>query len=1079
MISAIRIDPSGNYVNAAAVTESALVPEARTDSLGAYVHGEQAPVTPWKTIYLREGINKAATVTVHGNTTGDDYTIVVGYPSLVAADKECSIAYEYGIIFFCNGVSAVDETFDITYTPIGTVVDTHPQLDSIRIGNASCEAWGQYSEANGLASKAYGSSACARGAGATAAGLGSTAEGAASTGFAPQACTVSAGGTVTIAGIDATGEFLKGHGVLIFSIDGTPLSATATIGTTPVFAANTTFDLTAPLSYGAVTSGFVVDITYGQYGHAEGGTETRAIGQYSHAGGYDTRAVGENSLAQGNGGQSLGAQSFSAGYRNEALGENSVAMGRSNKSYNSESFCFGHSCSSAGGNSIAEGQETSTGYAARGCTLTLVAGTTYTVTIVGVDATAEFTAGDTVILVHRTGVYVDEGNGGTITAPVYAAFNTTFNVTFPALTVWKNVTPATCYVVGISKGAYAHAEGYQTKAIGSESHAEGYQTKAIGSKSHAEGNGSLALGAASHAENSGAACGDDSHAEGGGISFNEKSHAEGSDTLAGGFASHVEGDGCQTCFAADSATVVGGTAVTIAGDVRTHFAAGDTVFVYNMTGGTAYMAPKQDVVNGGVSYVMGNTIFNLTTGIGTNTACNILDLDFGSFAHAEGSDTIALGNSSHSGGKTSGGGVPTVASGEASFAHGLGCGSSGLGSVAMGDGSEAIGAKSVALSTGGAAYGADTFVAGNTCTAAGQGGHAEGMDCHAGHDERICTSSAGVSPYTITIAGVDATAEFANADTALFIHRTSGVVDETVTGTIGALAFGGVNTTFTFTTASTIRNVSPASCAVVDISKGYAAHAEGYGAYALGVKSHAEGSGTTASGAAAHAEGTSVASGDYSHSEGNGSTASGSASHAEGQDTLASGGPSHAEGEASKATSYCSHAEGYQTVAGTEQGHAEGYQSSTKYLSSHAFSSGIFADLGDSQGERIHVKGVTTDAATPVVLLCGGAAITIPEKSCFRFSAYFSVVVDAAGADNGKAASYIAHGMVKRAIGGVAVLVFGGGALVAEANEPPVTSLTVAVTGNDLQFVALGKAATRILWTGTVHFTESVWQLAA
>lgn len=1089
MIPAIRIDPSGNYAAASAVTETLLVPEIKLDTIsGDPIHGVDTVAAPWKAIYLREGINKAQPLTVTGVSSGA-YSLAVDYPSENPLHLQYSVAYEYGIIFFCNTVDTLDATFTVDYTPIGAVVDTHPQLDTLRVGTPTCEALGAYSEANGSGTKAYGTYSCARGSGSRAAGRGSTAEGAASTGFDPQACTVSAGGTVTITGIDATTEFLLGHSVLIFGIDGTALSATATIGTAPAFAANTTFDLVAPLAYGAVASGYVVDVTYGQYGHAEGKSGTRAIGEGSHAGGDDSRAVGTNSFAHGDDNQSLGSQSCSIGDNNEAIGTNSATVGFNNRAYSSESICLGHGCSSAGGNSIAEGQETSTGYTEQSCSLALVAGTTYTITIAG-DVTAEFTSGDTVIFLHRSGIYIDEGGGGAIiTVPAFGGANTTFNVTLAA--TLKNLTGV---IVSISKGTYAHAEGYQTKAIGQAAHSEGNGSSAFGAASHAE-NAGEAYGSNSHAEATGTAYGSGSHAEGGGTSLSEKSHTEGSDAVAGGFASHVEGDGCKTCFDADTCTVVAGTAVTIVGDARNRFEAGDTVFLRNIALGTAYMAPKQDIINGAVSYDGANTTFNLTTGIGTNTACDIVDIDFGSFAHAEGSDTSALGSSAHAQGKG------TIASGEGAHSEG-GAGRIYGPSQAVGENSHAEGSGNMSLSEHTHSQNRDNFAiglfshaSGELTQASGQWSHTEGKYTVCGFASRACSVVIAdpLNPHicSITIAGVDCSSEFLDTHIVVFYFVDgAGAVTEVKTGLVSALA-GGASTTFTLTLIGAVGTIWNATGFVVDTQQGeYAhaegnatnavgkySHAEGNGVFASGVAAHAEGDGSTASGYAAHAEGYGAyALGVQSHAEGSGTTASGAAAHAEGLDTLASGGPSHAEGETTEASGYCAHAEGYGTTASHDYAHAEGYQSSTKYPSSHAFSSGIFAAVGDSQGERIHISKTTADAvATP--MLCGGAAITLPQSSLFRFTAEIAAIKSA----DGSCAAYRVVGLVRRVGAAAADLPYAAVVTTEHEDAAPTAmagcDVTVTVNANDLQINATGLAGTTILWSGTVHFTEVVYAL--
>lgn len=106
-------------------------------------------------------------------------------------------------------------------------------------------------------------------------------------------------------------------------------------------------------------------------------------------------------------------------------------------------------------------------------------------------------------------------------------------------------------------GAYSHAEGGESIAIGHGSHAEGYGSVAAdGEGAHAEGVG-YAFGYATHAEGGGtASCGYYSHAEGyetealyyadhaegcGTVAAGSSSHAEGEETLASEWTSHSEG----------------------------------------------------------------------------------------------------------------------------------------------------------------------------------------------------------------------------------------------------------------------------------------------------------------------------------------------------------------------------------------------------------------------------------------------------------------------------------------------------------------------------------------------------------
>lgn len=85
----------------------------------------------------------------------------------------------------------------------------------------------------------------------------------------------------------------------------------------------------------------------------------------------------------------------------------------------------------------------------------------------------------------------------------------------------------------VSAGAYSHAEGNSTQAIGCNSHTEGLKTIATDSGAHAEGNSTRATGNASHAEGKFA------------IAEGYASHAEGLSTIAKGYASHAEGCNSQ------------------------------------------------------------------------------------------------------------------------------------------------------------------------------------------------------------------------------------------------------------------------------------------------------------------------------------------------------------------------------------------------------------------------------------------------------------------------------------------------------------------------------------------------------
>ena len=89
----------------------------------------------------------------------------------------------------------------------------------------------------------------------------------------------------------------------------------------------------------------------------------------------------------------------------------------------------------------------------------------------------------------------------------------------------------------------SHAEGKETKALGSYSHTEGHKTLASGEASHAEGGGTKARGKYSHAEGFNShALAQAAHAEGESTrAESSASHAEGRNTIALGYGQHVQG----------------------------------------------------------------------------------------------------------------------------------------------------------------------------------------------------------------------------------------------------------------------------------------------------------------------------------------------------------------------------------------------------------------------------------------------------------------------------------------------------------------------------------------------------------
>lgn len=759
MIPAIRIDPSGAYALAAAVTEQHLVPEVKTDLLGNAVHGEQAPATPWKAIYVREGINKSQTILVKGNNTyvgpGDEYTIVAGYPSIDPLDTECSISYEHGIIFFCNTVDTVDTEFEIEYVPIGTVVDTHPVLDTVRVGEpAQAEAIGEFSASQGVTTKAYGVGSCAQGYAAIASGNYSTAKGSAKTGYSPRACAVNGAGVVTITGVNATEEFANGEEVLVFALDGTPLSEIGRVSTDPVFAIDTTFSLLAPLAYGAVTAGYIVSISKGANAHAEGHSSTQAIGQYSHAGGRGAIARGRYSFAHGVSTEAQADRSV-AFSRGSAFGDDAFAANAATIAAGDASSATGEQTTASADRSSAEGMGCITGFLPVPCTVNGV-----TVTIAGVNVKHQFAKGDRVRFASLSGMStgIKTATEFINTDPVFGG-DTVFDLTNPLDT---NII--TGYVVDTEISENAHAEGDFSVATGKHAHAEN-QSSAHGQSSHAEGT-STAYGANSHARNTAAyAYGESSSASGNSsIACHDKTSAEGDSTVAGGESSHAEGFGARTCHApiacAFSEPVPGTYKIDIVGDVTHEFSteifptAGDTVLLYAITGGT-------DIINYVVATIITNPVFGATTSfeidqsLGDNTSAYIVDISFGSYSHAEGVQTAAIGRAAH--------------------AEGNGTLASGLYAHAEGDHTTASGASSHAEGTSTTANGGSDHAEGYyTSTNSKQYAHAEGsrslnrfMTSHVSASGRIAANGDAqyerVVIFTTTTAAVTAKMRLGNA----------------------------------------------------------------------------------------------------------------------------------------------------------------------------------------------------------------------------------------------------------------------------------------------------------------------------
>lgn len=235
----------------------------------------------------------------------------------------------------------------------------------------------------------------------------------------------------------------------------------------------------------------------------------------------------------------------------------------------------------------------------------------------------------------------------------------------------------------INVGAFSH--GVNTRAEGINSLAFGELTQALGNKGCTKGNRTIAIGV--------------------------NSCAEGSNTIALGNNSHTEGNNTVTGRAFTFQTFTSATRVfTFAPEVSAFF---------NFTGSGDGLAA---IINGAIYPFK---ILNRSTLTGNITAdrlinqpdkgpdlFNIIYLNTGNNAHAEGSLTVASGDASHAEG------TGTVASGAGSHAEGTAAVASGAGSHAEGSTTQAIGSNSHAEGGRTVAFGSSSHAGGVKATAA-------------------------------------------------------------------------------------------------------------------------------------------------------------------------------------------------------------------------------------------------------------------------------------------------------------------------------------------------------------------------
>lgn len=610
-----------------------------------------------------------------------------------------------------------------------------------------------------------------------------------------------------------------------------------------------------------------ITLAKGDYSHAEGKsyveeavggiifqqTEARGIG--SHAEGLGTLAIGDYSHAEGGLGSVDDVEGDWYRRRTKAEGEMSHAEGRGTWAIGRASHAEGEETEASGDRAHAEGYIT----------------------------TAK--------------AWASHAEGAITTAKGYYSHSEGYQTISEGSGSHAEGSGTT------AKGDYAHAEGFIAEAIGASSHAEGSETKATGDSAHTEGIGSDARGQASHAEGFMSVTGGDytantltdgtdtgsgayAHAEGNAtIATGAGSHSEGKRTFASGVGAHAEG---ISTYATNSAAHAEGSH-TQANANSAHAEGRNTIANNSYSHAEGYFTETNASSAHAEGYYckVGGSYTSNTLTVGTNN-------NSGSYAHAEGNATIAMGVGSHS-------------EGENTFARGTASHAEGMSTEAVGGYAHAEGYATTASGFASHAECANT-------QAISANAHSEGYHTIAGNGE--FTSNTLNDPIWDDI-GVSAHAE-----------GTATIAQGEASHAEGYLTFANGKASHAegwYSSAGGDYTSNTLEADTHNTDSGAYAHAEGNATIATGVGAHSEGTKTFAQGEASHAEGWySSANGMSSHAEGHENTAHGAGSHAEGLYTHANGDYSHAEGVITRTFAEASHAEGYDTKAYSLATHSEG-----------------------------------------------------------------------------------------------------------------------------------------------------------
>lgn len=294
-----------------------------------------------------------------------------------------------------------------------------------------------------------------------------------------------------------------------------------------------------------------------------------------------------------------------------------------------------------------------------------------------------------------------------------------------------------------SECGYGHAEGYKSTA-GYVAHAECWQTSALGNGSHAEGHLTLAYGKHSHAEGENTiAMASSAHAEGYATSaLYFTAHSEGYMSYAGQVGAHAEGG----YYLANNNYIQGGTC---RGASHGSHAEGLSTFVDGGIG--AHAEGCGCIATGNGAHAEGGYWASNKVWEGT--------LASGKGSHSEGCATMAFGKGAHASGLSS------VAGDDASFAHGRNAQATGNSAIAFGYNSTA--GKKLSYVNGENCYaisGDYAFATGYHCNAEGMASRADGYYSQAKKkwDIALGVNATAQDEYTYVWSGIERGSNYTN-----------------------------------------------------------------------------------------------------------------------------------------------------------------------------------------------------------------------------------------------------------------------------------------------------------------------------